>query len=1331
MLLDLKSFKRIALDIETNGLLQHLVDFNKMPLVLNTTAKLWLIVLTDVDNPENNVKLKLQDCTLENMKICFKNCVEIVFHNGVKFDAFALKLFKIFDYKIYSYPDMKGNNGEVFGNPVKITDTLILSKVLSPDRWFGHSLDAWGKQIGDYKEDYRQICIDKGYIDKNSPKGAEFAEYYPEIIPYCVQDTKVTILILIELLKEKTGLNIDFAYHMELKIADLTVKQEFYGFSFNKELAEKNVSFLNQALEERRNLVNPLLPPKKLNKTEAKSFYPPKRQFKQNGDITADLIKFLERLGASINEDKTVVTYEGRTYNLPLDTETCLKETIDADIEDLNHVKYFLITQGWIPTEWVERDLTRESGKKARASNDKIKDTIDRYVADTLNSLFKNERLNILDTSVENLSEVLHSKIKDFSIRVPVSPAIKVGTAKRMCPNLESLGEKAEFVKYVIEYLTYKHRRNSIAGGADDETGEPSSGYLTMIEENGRIRTPADTLGANCLTADTRLITDSGLKYITEVNKGDLVLTHTGVYQPVIDTINNGVKPVFLVKLENGCTIKCTENHPFFTDSGWVVCKDLKTGTQVYTYSEAETWTTWDEYPNYRFSSFGKIVNMDGFELRPNLRLESRKKLWERGKIDLYDKNGVPHKKRIGRFIYFAFNPNDDYSLEVLHNDGNPTNNNLNNLRLGTSKQNSEDAELHGFTQKIRLRSTVVLTAEKVKEIREKYAKGNVTHQQLSQEYKVSRRHIGDIISGKRWTNLDSSHYDYKASFNLSPVSIIVELSPEPTYDVTVEEDHSYISNSIVTHNTGRYRHIGVANIPRVTSLFGLPMRSMFGPGKGRIEFGLDWSAVEARVQGHYVYKYKQGPELAAMLIADKPNSIHCLSSDTQILTDSGWIDYKSINLNTLVCQWSKIDNSVTFVNPTEIIRRNHTGNMIHIEGERIDHLVSPEHRIVLYNDDTETYVDVLAKDLHNYSITNPNCFIPASGNNLINDTLQDIIDYYLKDCSEDFEFINCKTAGYFVGSYDKDLIDHLQEDLFINDCVALINIKNTHKGPLYQTLIPRESKNLKGHYLKHTTITEVPYTLEDKTIWCVSVPSTYIVTRRNNKINISGNCVNARKMGITRDQAKTFGYSVLYGAGPPKLAKSLGVTLEEAKNLYKAYWDGLPGMMELKEKVEAYWDSTGKKNILAIDGRPLFVRSKHSLINLLFQSAGALLVKYALLEVCSRLEVLDLLGDPFVDSENAEKVFLMITYHDEYQMSCPESMFKIHKCATEEEAKALGKLSKSGSPSHVGEEYWVAEENILSTIFDESVELISSLFKLNTSFGVEWQVGTNWGNCH
>ena len=87
--------------------------------------------------------------------------------------------------------------------------------------------------------------------------------------------------------------------------------------------------------------------------------------------------------------------------------------------------------------------------------------------------------------------------MREFSIIVPVSPMIRIGVEKNLCPNLEVLGSKADFVKDVVEYLTYKHRRNSIAGGLDEEgEGDIASGYLSLVREDNRISTPSDTLGA-------------------------------------------------------------------------------------------------------------------------------------------------------------------------------------------------------------------------------------------------------------------------------------------------------------------------------------------------------------------------------------------------------------------------------------------------------------------------------------------------------------------------------------------------------------------------------------------------------------------------------------------------------------------------------------------------------------------------------------------------------------------------------------------------------------------------------------------------------------------
>lgn len=492
----LQSFKRTIIDIETNGLLNDMINFTSMPFKLKASAKLWLIVLTDKDNTSNSIKLTTEDCTKDNLKDALEHTEEIIFHNGIKFDLVALRLFGVLDYEIYF--DIKDGkyNGSVFKKPVKITDTLVLSKLLNADRWFGHSLSAWGKQLGDYKTDYRQVCIDKGYIDKNAKPGEEFSIFTEELIPYCIQDTKVTASVYDELMIEKGHFDIDMAYQMELKICDLTIKQEFYGFKFDTLLAKKSVLDLNEKLETIANKVNPILPPKKLNKGEQKDFLPPVRQYKANGDISAFLEKFIVKIGATLSEDKTELYFEGNTFQLPLEPNICLKTTIESDIDDLDHLKSYLIDIGWIPLEWKERDLTKDS-KKKKLDSEKLVATIKRYVDNTLNGVFKEARLNILGIPEDLLLTTLLDRKNDFSLKVPVSPSIRIGTEKKLCPNLEDLGDKAEFVSDVVKYLTFKHRRNSIAGGTEDEDGEPTTGFLSLVRDDGRVSTPADTLGAN------------------------------------------------------------------------------------------------------------------------------------------------------------------------------------------------------------------------------------------------------------------------------------------------------------------------------------------------------------------------------------------------------------------------------------------------------------------------------------------------------------------------------------------------------------------------------------------------------------------------------------------------------------------------------------------------------------------------------------------------------------------------------------------------------------------------------------------------------------------
>ncbi|HJR02852.1 MAG TPA: DNA polymerase III subunit alpha [Methylomirabilota bacterium] len=84
-----------------------------------------------------------------------------------------------------------------------------------------------------------------------------------------------------------------------------------------------------------------------------------------------------------------------------------------------------------------------------------------------------------------------------------------------------------------------------------------------------------------CLTADTRIeMADGSQKPITEVRAGDLVLTKDGPYRARA-VRSSGVRPVGRLRLANGMTVRCTPDHPIFTQRGWVNAEELRRDDSV------------------------------------------------------------------------------------------------------------------------------------------------------------------------------------------------------------------------------------------------------------------------------------------------------------------------------------------------------------------------------------------------------------------------------------------------------------------------------------------------------------------------------------------------------------------------------------------------------------------------------------------------------------------------------------------------------------------------------------------------------------------------------
>ena len=146
------------------------------------------------------------------------------------------------------------------------------------------------------------------------------------------------------------------------------------------------------------------------------------------------------------------------------------------------------------------------------------------------------------------------------------------------------------------------------------------------------------------------------------------------------------------------------------------------------------------------------------------------------------------------------------------------------------------------------------------------------------------------------------------------------------------------------------------------------------------------------------------------------------------------------------------------------------------------------------------------------------------------------------------------------------------------------------------------------------------------------------------------------------RSQAKTFIYALLYGAGPAKIGAIVSGGAKEGQRLIDSFLDNTPSLKTLRSKVERLAE---KGTLPGLDERQLHVRSAHAALNTLLQSAGAIVMKQALIILNRKLQKVKL---------NAHFV---VNVHDEWQMEVAakdaEKVGQMAVQAITEAGKALG----------------------------------------------------------
>lgn len=140
---------------------------------------------------------------------------------------------------------------------------------------------------------------------------------------------------------------------------------------------------------------------------------------------------------------------------------------------------------------------------------------------------------------------------------------------------------------------------------------------------------------------------------------------------------------------------------------------------------------------------------------------------------------------------------------------------------------------------------------------------------------------------------------------------------------------------------------------------------------------------------------------------------------------------------------------------------------------------------------------------------------------------------------------------------------------------------------------------------------------------------------------------LNQKGAGLpTRDDAKTFIYAFLYGAGDAKIGQIINGTAEDGRRLKEKFFRQIPAIKRLVDAVASVYKDTG--TLKALDGNPYHIRSSHSALNTLLQGAGALVMKYYLVFLDRNL------AKRF---ETGKQYEFVLNVHDEVQIECDEDI--------------------------------------------------------------------------
>jgi hypothetical protein len=499
-----------------------------------------------------------------------------------------------------------------------------------------------------------------------------------------------------------------------------------------------------------------------------------------------------------------------------------------------------------------------------------------------------------------------------------------------------------------------------------------------------------------------------------------------------------------------------------------------------------------------------------------------------------------------------------------------------------------------------------------------------------------------------------------------------------------VNSDDLRMHGDVVTNGciTGRcaHRYPNMGQVPAGYSPYGKECRSLFYAPNGWDLIGIDAKALELRCLAGYLALWDDG-EYASLVVNPEVDIhtynqeqfgvetrdiskrlLYCVPVDsTQILTKTGWKKYEQLNIGELVLTYNEEKEIKEWKPILKIVNayEDDVWQMQHNHSFCVQSTL--EHRWYVKKRKRNKNVQCGWSTGKNYMVpkVETTAEINTESNIIVNALLVEEqhegieIDWtwrkYGTNWTEKILQMNSKQrkawlSGFMLADgfqsckpnqkekwhWTQIRNEHYEAALLASylEFPGVIHVSKPRLNPSGTTQMHVSIAN-KGHVtgqkLQKTYIGR-------KQVFCIATENKSFVMRQGDCITITGNCIlyggGAIKAGTIIDPNEK---------DPDKL-KRLG------RNAIDGFMKGVPALKKLKEQIES--TLTERKYLIGLDKRALYCRSSFKGLNVLLQSAGAILMKQVVVNIHNNIE--QNLGLTY--GKDWEQLLMI---HDEVQLTC------------------------------------------------------------------------------